>query len=77
MSTNCASCVESFAFFQKLREKTFGSPDSPRIIAFFPEPEKEVENYMRERHQTLETQPDINLKALNMLGTLTIVLVNN
>jgi hypothetical protein len=77
MSTKCASCVEGLPFFQKFREKTFGSPDSLRIIALFPESEKEVENYARERHLTLETQSGINLKALNMLGTPTIVLINN
>ena len=77
MSAKCANCDESLLFFHKLREKAINSSDAPRMIALFPESEKEVENYARQRRLTLETQSGINLKALNMPGTPTVVLVNN
>ncbi len=77
MSSKCERCNESIPFFKQLLEANVGRSDATRIVAVFPETAAEVWRYISEQQLGVNTIPGINLKALNLPGTPSAVLISN
>jgi hypothetical protein len=76
MNTQCHFCTESISFYNDLARAQQGKDKTTRIIAVFPNAESEVRQYVQQNQLQLETIAGADLKALNIRGTPTIILVN-
>ncbi|HVF55789.1 MAG TPA: hypothetical protein VM934_06540 [Pyrinomonadaceae bacterium] len=77
MSTKCRYCNESVPFYKQLAEAQRASGKATHIVAVFPNAEGEVKQYLQQNNLNLETITDIDLKALNINGTPSAVLIDS
>ncbi len=77
MNTECHFCTESVPFYNHLVKSRQGQDETARIIAIFPNKENEVNQYVQQHRLQTETIAAVNLSALNMVNTPTVILVDS
>jgi len=77
LSTKCSYCEQSLPFYQRLlgEQQTVGQ--HTRIVAVFPNPKTEVEQYKEQNQLHVESVPELNYSILNVTGTPTLILVDS
>jgi len=77
LSTKCNYCQESQPFYKRLLEAQQLSGQRTRIVAVFPNPKSEVEQYKQENQLNVESVPALNYGVLNVAGTPTLIMVDS
>lgn len=77
MNTKCHYCNESVPFYKRLTTMSNATVTNTRIVAVFPNPDREVKDYVRQKQLTPETIGTMNLSAINVEGTPSIILVDS
>lgn len=75
-STTCQYCKESLPFYQQLLS-TKSAAQQTRIVAIFPNPKTEVDQYKQRNQLNVESVPSLNYANLNVTGTPTLILVDS
>ncbi len=76
MSTRCHYCTEGLPFYKQLAEAQRTSGRETHVVAVFPNQEAEVRQYVQQNRLDLEIAADVDLGALNISGTPTVVLID-
>ena len=58
-------------------ETNAGKSEGTQVVAIFPETREEVSRYIFEQHLTVNAIPGIDYRAVNLLGTPSVVLISN
>jgi hypothetical protein len=77
LSTKCNYCTESLPFYRRLLEKQQRAQQATRIVAVFPNPQTEVDQYKQQNQLNLESLPAVNSSTLGVTGTPTLILVDS
>ncbi len=77
VSTKCNYCTESLPFYRKLLEKQQAAQPATRVVAVFPNPKTEVEQYKHQNQLNLESVPALNYSTLGVTATPTLILVDS
>jgi thioredoxin-related protein len=77
ISTNCSYCKESLPFYKRLLGEQQSAGQRTRMVAVFPNPKPEVEQYKEQNQLYLESVPALNYSTLNVTGTPTLILVDS
>ena len=75
LSTKCLYCQENIPFYKKLTE--LQASNQTRIIAIFPDEEREVERFLQQNHLEIDTATAVNLISLGITATPALVLVDD
>lgn len=76
LSTNCHFCTESAPFYQRLVQERVGHRNV-RLIAVFPQPSREGEEYLKGLALNVDDVKQAELGSLGVSGTPTLILLNN
>ena len=77
MSSACERCNESVPFIQQVLRANTEKGDKTQIVAIFPENAEQVARYISDQRISLNAVPGIDIKAINLPGTPTAVLVSS
>jgi hypothetical protein len=77
ISTTCNYCMESLPFYKRLLEAQQTAGQRTRMVAVFPNPKPEVEQYKEQNQLHVESVPALNYSTLNLTGTPTLILVDS
>jgi len=77
LSTTCHYCEESIPFYNRLTEIQHETNSPVAIFAVFPNSEIEVREYVRRAGLNISTTAETNFKALNLVGTPTMILLDS
>lgn len=77
ISSRCEFCSESVPFYKQVSDAGLESSNSTRIVAVFPDPEDEARQYIQQKHLSMSFVARVNFKALNLVATPTVILVDN
>ena len=77
MSTHCRFCTESISFYKKIAASQRTQFPGSRVIAIFPEAAQDVRLYMQQNQLDIQSVPAVDLAALNVAGTPTVMFVDN
>lgn len=76
LNTDCPYCMESVPLYRKVMDAYPRGNKSLRIVALFPNKIKEVADYLTANALNVDSVADLNLDALHVPGTPTMILVN-
>lgn len=76
LNTDCSYCQESMPLYRKVMDAFPRGNKSLRIVALFPNKTKEVADYLMANTLNIDSVADVNLDALHVRGTPTMILVN-
>jgi hypothetical protein len=76
LNTNCGFCTESVPFYNRLAEAQRVGNSLIRIVAVFPNSEKEVQQYPHLHGLALSSKAAVDLRSLNVVGTPTMLLLD-
>jgi hypothetical protein len=76
LNTDCSYCQQSVPLFRKVMDAFPRGNKSLRVVALFPNKIKEVADYLRANALNVDSVADVNLDALHVPGTPTMILVN-
>lgn len=77
MNTECHFCTESVPFYNQVIETQQALDKPTRVIAIFPNTEEEVKRYTHQQRLKADTISGVNLSALNLSATPTVILVDS
>lgn len=77
LSTKCHYCTESLPFYRRLLEEQQRAQQATRIVAVFPNPQTEVDQYKQQNQLTLEALSAVNSSTLGVTGTPTLILIDS
>lgn len=77
LSTKCNYCKESLPFYKRLfgEQQTVGHVT--RMVAVFPDPKSEVEQYKDQNQLSVESLSAMNYGTINVTGTPTLILLGS
>lgn len=76
LNTNCSYCRESLPLYQRLLSARSNSKESLHVVALFPNKSEEVIKYLNENKLVVDAVADVNLTAIQLTATPTMVLVD-
>ena len=76
LNTDCSYCQESVPLYRKVMDAYPRGNKSLRIVALFPNKIKEVADYLMANALNVESVANVNLDAIHVSGTPTMILVN-
>lgn len=77
LSTKCTYCKESLPFYKRLLGEQQTAGQVTRMVAVFPDPKTDVEQYKEQNQLSEESVPAVNYSTLNVTGTPTLILVDS
>lgn len=77
LSTRCNYCKESLPFYKRLLGEQQMGGQRTRMVAVFPNPKTEVEQYKEKNQLSVESVPELNYSTLNVTGTPTLILADS
>ena len=77
LSTKCNYCQESLPFYKRLLDELHQGGPRTRMVAVFPNPTNEVEQYERQNQLGIEAVTALNYGTFNVTGTPTLILVDS
>lgn len=77
LNTRCSYCTKSIPFYRQLLEAQSRGNSGAKIIAIFPDAQKDIGEYLQEHHLPLDALPKVDLMALNIDSTPTLVVLDN
>lgn len=77
LSTKCNYCQESLPFYKRLLGEQQRAGQRTRMVALFPNPTTEVEQYKQQNQFHIDSVPELNYSTLNVTGTPTLILVDS
>jgi thioredoxin-related protein len=77
LSSKCDYCSEGLPFYKELARVQQENSNSSRVIAIFSDTKDEVKQYVQGNGLDLETVSGIDFKAVNLIATPSIILVDN
>ena len=77
LSEGCRFCTESAGFYQRLAKEKARGEDSPRLIAVLPQEVGQGQAYLNQLGVAIDEVRQIQMSALGVRGTPTLILVDN
>lgn len=77
LSTKCNYCKESLPFYKQLYGEQQTAGHVTRMVAVFPDPKSEVEQYKAQNQLSVESVSALNYSTINITGTPTLILVDS
>jgi len=77
LSTKCSYCQESLPFYKRLLGERQTGGQRMRMVAVFPNPKTEVDQYKHQNQLEIESVTALNYGILNVTGTPTLILVDS
>lgn len=76
MSTQCGYCKESVPFYHQIVKAEKASGMRTRIVAIFPNSQREVDLYVKQNQLEMDTRAETDFRRLHIAGTPTIILLD-